>query len=149
MHPLRAFRTDTGEEIAATTKSAVNSNADETIGVRDALSAAGSLAGETLASQIIDAWQKKDEKTNIIEIVVEGTDNLANFEKLIGIINKISGTKNLQIKGLKANETIISVEYKGNAKALADTLILKSYGLVGINIFEVSKNHLRVELISG
>jgi len=146
---LRAIRTDTGEEIAATTKSAVNSNADETTGVRDALSAAGSLAGETLASQIIDAWQKKDEKTNIIEIVVEGTDNLANFEKLIGIINKISGTKNLQIKGLKANETVISVEYKGNAKALADTLILKSYGLVGINIFEVSKNHLRVELISG
>ena len=146
---LRAIRTDTGEEIAATTKSAVNSNADETTGVRDALSAAGSLAGETLASQIIDAWQKKDEKTNLIEIVVEGTDNLANFEKFIGIINKISGTKNLQIKGLKANETVISVEYKGNAKALADTLILKSYGLVGINIFEVSKNHLRVELISG
>jgi hypothetical protein len=145
----RAFRTDTGEEIAATTKSAVNSNADETIGVRDALSAAGSLAGETLASQIIDAWQKKDEETNLIEIVVEGTDNLANFEKFIGIINKISGTKNLQIKGLKANETVISVEYKGNAKTLADTLILKSYGLVGINIFEVSKNHLRVELISG
>jgi len=146
---VRAFRTDTGEEIAATTKSAVNSNADETIGVRDALSAAGSLAGETLASQIIDAWQRKDEKTNIIEIVVEGTDNLADFEKFIGIINKISGTKNLRIKGLKANETVISVEYKGNAKSLADTLILKSYGLVGINIYEVSKNHLKVQLTSG
>jgi len=144
----RAFRTDTGEEIAATTKSAVNSNADETTGVRDALSAVGSLSGETLASQIIDAWQRKDEKTNMIEIVVEGTDNLANFEKFIGIINKISGTKNLQIKGLKANETVISVEYKGNAKSLADTLILKSYGLVGINIYEVSKNHLKIELIS-
>jgi hypothetical protein len=146
---VRAFRTDTGEEIAATTKSAVNSNADETIGVRDALSAAGSLAGETLASQIIDAWQRKDEKTNIIEIVVEGTDNLADFEKFIGIINKISGTKNLRIKGLKANETVISVKYKGNAKTLADALILKSYGLVGINIYEVSKNHLKVQLTSG
>ncbi|MCJ7539701.1 MAG: hypothetical protein MUO88_08575, partial [Desulfobacterales bacterium] len=62
---------------------------------------------------------------------------------------KISGAKNLQIKELKANETVISVEYKGNAKTLADDLVLKSYGSVGINIYEVSKNHLRVELISG
>ncbi len=145
----RAIRTDTGEEVATTTKSAVTSNADETIGVRKALSAAGSLAGETLAGQIIDAWQKKDEQTNIIGIVVEGTDNLANFEKFVGIINKISGAKNLQIKELKANETVISVEYKGNAKTLADDLVLKSYGSVGINIYEVSKNHLRVELLSG
>jgi hypothetical protein len=145
----RAFRTDTGEEIAAITKSAVTANADETIGARDALSTAGSLAGDTLAGQIIDAWQRKDEQTNIIVIVVEGTDNLANFEKFIGIINKISGTKNLQIKELKANETVISIAYKGNAKTLADTLMLKSYGSVGINIYEVSKNHLKVELISG
>ena len=145
----RAFLTDTGEEIAATTKSAVNSNADETIGTRNALSAAGSLAGETLASQIIDAWHSKDEQTNIIEIIVEGTNNLANFEKLIDIINKTPGAKNLQIKELKANETVISVKYKGSAKKLADTLMLKSYGSVGINIYEVSKNHLKVKLISG
>jgi hypothetical protein len=145
----RAIRTDTGEEIATITQSAVTANADETIGARKALSAAGSLAGEILASQIIDAWQNKDEQTNIIGIVVEGTDNMANFEKFIGIINKISGVKHLQIKELKAKETVISVEFKGKAKTLADALMLKSYGSVDINIYEVSKNHLRVELISG
>jgi hypothetical protein len=145
----RAIRTDTGEEIATITQSAVTANADETIGARKALSAAGSLAGEILASQIIDAWQNKDEQTNIIGIVVEGTDNLANFEKFIGIINKISGVKHLQIKELKAKETVISVEFKGKAKTLADALMLKSYGSVDINIYEVSKNHLRVELIPG
>jgi uncharacterized protein YccT (UPF0319 family) len=149
MVSARAIRTDTGEEIASITKSAVTANADATIGVRKALSAAGSLAGETLADQIIDAWQKKDEKTNVIGIVVEGTDNLASFEKFVGIINNISGVKNLQIKELKTNETVISVEFKGNAKTLADTLMLKSYGSVNINIYEVSKNHLRVELTSG
>ena len=146
---VRAIRTDTGEEIAATTQSAVTANADETIGASKALSAAGSLAGETLAGQIIDAWQKKDEQTNIIGIVVEGTDNLTYFEKFISIINKISGVKNLQIKELKANETVISLEYKGSAKTLADALVLKSYGSVDINIYEVSKNHLRIKLISG
>ncbi len=144
-----AIFTDTGEEIATITKSAVTANADETVGARKALSAAGSLAGQTLAGQIIDAWQIKDEQTNIIGIVVEGTDNLASFEKFIGIINKISGVKNLQIKELKANKTVISVEFKGSAKMLADDLMLKSYNSVGINIYEVSKNHLRVELIAG
>ena len=145
----RAIWTKTGEEIASTTQNAVTADADETIGSQKALSAAGSLAGETLASQIIDAWQIKDEQTNIIGIVVEGTDNLANFEKFISIINKINGVKNLQIKELKANETVISVEFKGTAKALADTLMQKSYGEVKINIYEVSKNHFKVELISG
>jgi hypothetical protein len=146
---VRAVRTDTGEEIAATTQSAVTANADETIGVQKALSSAGSLAGELLAGQIIDAWRQKDEKTKTIEIVVEGTDNLTNFEKFLGIFKTISGVKNLQIKELKTNETVISVKYKGNAKTLADALMLKSYKSVGINIYEVSKNHLRVELISG
>jgi hypothetical protein len=145
----RAIWTKTGEEIAATTQNAVTSDADETIGSQKALSAAGSLAGETLASQIIGAWQIKDEQTNIIGIAVKGTDNLANFEKFISIINKINGVKNLQIKELKVNETVISVEFKGNAKALADTLMQKSYGSVNINIYEVSKNHLKVELTSG
>jgi len=145
----RAIWTKTGEEIASTTQNAVTADADETIGSQKALSAAGSLAGETLASQIIDAWQIKDEQTNIIGIVVEGTDNLANFEKFISIINEINGVKNLQIKELKANETVISVEFKGTAKALADTLMQKSYGAVKINIYEVSKNNFKVELISG
>lgn len=145
----RAIRANTGVEIANTSQSAVTASADETMGAQKALSTAGSLAGETLASRIVDAWQKKDEQTNLIKIVVEGTDNLSNFEKFIQIINKISGMKNLQIKELKANETVISVEFKGNAKALADALILKSYELVDINIYEVSKNHLRIGLTSG
>ncbi len=145
----RAIRTDTGEEIAATTQSGVTANADETTGTRNALSAAGSQAGETLATKIIAAWQKEKEKSNIIEIVVEGTSNLANFEKFIGIIKKIPGVKNLQIKELKADEALISVKFQGNAKALADDLMLKSYESVDINIYEVSRHHLRVALTSG
>ena len=56
--------------------------------------------------------------------------------------------KNLQIKELKAKETILNLEFKGNAKKLADALMLRSYGSVGINITEVSKNHLKIELLS-
>jgi len=145
----RAVRTDTGEEVAATTQSGVTANADEKTGTRNALSAAGSQAGETLATQIIAVWQKGKETSKIIEIVVEGTSNLANFEKFIRILNKIPGIKNLQIKELKADEALINVKYQGNAKALADDLMLKSYESLDISIYEVSQHHLRVALTSG
>jgi hypothetical protein len=146
---VRAIRTDTGEEIAATTQSAVTANADEAAGAGNALSAAGSLAAETLSGRILAAWQKEEEQTNVIEIVVEGTDNLTNFEKFIRIIKEIPSVNNLQIKEIKTKETVVDLEFKGNAKKLADTLMLRSYESVGINIYEVSKNHLKIELLSG
>ncbi|MGA8178976.1 MAG: hypothetical protein WB792_02885, partial [Desulfobacterales bacterium] len=146
---VQAIRTDTGEEIAATSQSAVTANANEAVGAGNALSAAGSLAAETLSGRILTAWQKEEEQANVIEIVVEGTDNLTNFEKFIRIIKEIPSVNNLQIKELKAKETIVDLEFKGTAKKLADTLMLRSYGSVGINIFEVSKNHLKIELLSG
>jgi hypothetical protein len=146
---VQAVRTDTGEEIAATSQSAVTANANEAVGAGNALSAAGSLTAETLSGRILTAWQKEGEQTKVIEIVVEGTDNLTNFEKFIRIIKEIPSVNNLQIKEIKAKETIVDLEFKGTAKKLADTLMLRSYGSVGINIFEVSKNHLKIELLSG
>ncbi len=145
----QAIRTDTGEEIASTTQSAVTANTDEAAGSGNALTEAESLAAETLSARIVSAWQKEEEQTNVMEIVVEGTDNLTNFEKFIRIIKEIPSVNNLQIKEIKTKETVIGLEFKGNAKKLADSLMLKSYGSVGINIYEVSKNHLRIELLSG
>jgi hypothetical protein len=146
---VRAVRTDTGEEIAATTQSSVTANADEAVGAGNALSAAGTLVADALSDRILTAWQKEEAQTNEIEIVVEGTNNLTNFEKFIRIVKEIPSVNNLQIKELKAKQAVVALEFKGNAKKLADTLMSRSYGSVGINIFEVSKNHLRIGLISG
>jgi hypothetical protein len=146
---VQAVRTDTGEEIAATTQSSVTANADEAVGAENALSAAGALVADTLSDRILAAWQKEEAQTNAIEIVVEGTNNLANFEKFIRITKEIPSVNNLQIKELKAKQAVIALEFKGNAKKLADTLMSRSYGSVGINIYEVSKDHLRIGLISG
>jgi hypothetical protein len=145
----RAIRTDTGEEIAATIKSAVTTNTDETAGIRDTLSDAGSSAGKALASQIVYAWQKKEKQYNLVEVIVEGTDNLVDFEKFRRIINQMSGVKNLQTKEMKADEVIITLEFQGDAKTLADTLMLKTFESIGINIYEVSHNHLKIQLIPG
>jgi len=145
----RAIRTDTGEEIAATIQSVVTTNTDETAGVRDTLSDAGSLAGEALVSQIVYAWQKDEQQYNLVEVIVEGTDNLANFEKFRRIITQMSGVKNLQTKEMKADEVTITLEFQGDAKTLADALMLKTFESIGINIYEVSHNHLKIQLVPG
>jgi hypothetical protein len=145
----RAIRTDTGAEIATTMQTSVTANTDEIAGVRDALSRAGSLAGEDLASQIVASWQKQEEPSNSLEIIVEGTGDIANFENFRRILNNISGVKNLRIKELKPDEAVIIVDLQGTAKELADALMLKAFGLVGINIYEVSQDRLRIELIAG
>ncbi|RZB36973.1 MAG: hypothetical protein SRB2_01477 [Desulfobacteraceae bacterium Eth-SRB2] len=145
----RAIRTDTGAEIATTMQTSVTANTDEIAGVRDALSRAGSIAGEDLASQIVAGWQKQEEPSKILEIIVEGTGDIANFEKFRRILNNISGVKNLRIKELKPEEAVIIVDLQGTAKELADALMLKAFGLIGINIYEVSQDRLRIELIAG
>lgn len=145
----RAIRTDTGAEIASTTKTAVAANPEESVAARDALSNAGSITGEALASQIVAAWHKKGQQSNTVEIMVEGTSNLAGFVKFRRVINDTSGVKNLQIKEMKSDEATIIVDFQGNAKELADALMLKTFESISINIYEVSQNHLRIELIPG
>jgi hypothetical protein len=145
----RAIRTDTGAEIATTMQTSVTADTDEIAGVRDALSIAGSLAGEDLASQIVAAWQKQEEQSNILEVIVEGTGDIVNFENFRRILNNISGVKNLRIKELKPDEAVIIVDFQGTAKELADALMLKTFESIGINIYEVSQDRLRIELIAG
>jgi hypothetical protein len=145
----RAIRTDTGSEIATTMRTSVTTNTDEIAGVRDVLSRAGSLAGEDLASQIVAAWQKQKEQYKTVEIIVDGTGDIVNFEKLRHLINKTSGVKNLQIKELKPNEATIMVDFQGTAKEFADALMLNTFGSKGINIYEVSQDRLKIELTPG
>ena len=145
----RAIRTDTGAEIATTMRTSVTTSTDEIAGVRDILSRAGSLAGEDLASQIVAAWQKQEEQFNILEIIIEGTGDIANFEKLRRIINNTLGVKNLQIKELKPDEATIMVDFQGIAKELADALMLNTSRSIDINIYEVSQDRLRIELMPG
>jgi hypothetical protein len=145
----RAIRTYTGAEIASTMQTAVTTNTDETVGNRDALSSAGTLAGEELATQIAAAWQKEEKQTNMVEIMVEGTGNLANFIKFRRIINNMPGVEGVQIKEMKSDQATIIVDYQGSAKEFADDLMLKTIESIGINIYEVSQNRLRIELIPG
>ena len=145
----RALRTDTGEEIASTMQTAVSVNQDEVAGGRDALSNAGYLAGRELASKIASIWQKEVKKSlSTVEIIVEGTRYLSNFVIFRSVLNEIPGIVTVQTSEMKADEATIVANFQGNAKELADALMLKNFESFGINIYEVSQTHLRVKLIS-
>ena len=142
----RVLRTTTGEEITAVSRTAVTANVDEIDGSRDALSGAGSLLAEDLAQQIIAAWQKEAKDAFTVKVYLDGTRNLANFVMFRRMLTKLSNVEAIQVKELKSDNAVIEVEYKGKSKELADAMMLHAFETFGINIYEVTPEHLKVEL---
>ena len=145
---VRVLRTDTGAEIAVIQKAAAAVDSDETKGTEKALSKAGQLAAEELSVQIIAALQNKKE-TEVLEILVQGTDDLSSFVMFRKTLKTISGVTDVQTKLMKPDETTIMVLFQGNARELADALMLKTFVMFGISINKVSENYLKIELIPG
>ena len=145
---LKAYRTKTGNEIASVNRSAVTANVDEIAGSRDALRGAGILAGEELAQQIAAAWQREGLEADRIAVQVAGTKNLANFVMFRRMLNTIAGVEDVQVKEMMADSALLSVAYKGKPRDLADALMLRAFDTFGINIYDVSADQLKVQLIS-
>jgi hypothetical protein len=146
---VRALRTETGEELANISQTAVAANADENLGGREALSGAGTLAGEALATQLAAQWRKLAEKPSQVEIHVEGTGNLANFVKFRRALTSISGVEGIRVKEIKPNETILIVDFQGKTEELASALMRQNFGNFGINIYEVTQQNLKIAITSG
>ena len=145
---VRAYRTKTGEQIAAVTRTAVAANVDELAGGRDALRGSGSLVGEQLAIDIEDAWQREKLEADKIEVALTGTGNLANFVMFRRMLNTVEGVEGIVVQELKADTALLKVSYKGNARELANSLMLRAFDTFGINIYEVGEDNLKIQLIS-
>ena len=144
---LRALFVKTAKQIGSANRTAVTANVNEITGGRDALSGAGTLAGEEIARQIVSAWLKKDDDTEKIKILLNGAGNLANFVMFRRMLSTIDGVKFVQVKELKSDKAKISVDFSGKSKDLAAALMLKAFESFGINIYDVSDSQLKIELI--
>ncbi|MBT8352056.1 MAG: hypothetical protein KJO26_12610 [Deltaproteobacteria bacterium] len=144
---VRALFVKTGKPIGSANRTAVTANVNEIAGGRDALSGAGTLAGEEIARQIVSAWLKKDDETEKFEILLKGAGNLANFVMFRRMLSTIEGVKFVQVKALKSDKATISVDFIGTTQELAAALMLKAFESFGINIYHVSDNQLKIELI--
>jgi hypothetical protein len=143
----RALRTETGEEILALAETAVATNTDEYEGGREALSNVGAVAGGQLVEQLTAAWRKIVEKPSQLELIVEGTNKLANFVKFRKALSSISGVEGIKVKEIKPNETTLLVDYHGKGKDLAAALMRKTFDTFGIDIHEISQNILKITLV--
>ncbi|MEJ2039520.1 MAG: hypothetical protein P8X55_11350, partial [Desulfosarcinaceae bacterium] len=84
-----------------------------------------------------------------VEMVVEGTGgNIANFVKFRGILGSMSGVDQVQLKEMGADTAVLSVQYQGRARALADALLLQNFGSFGINISEVGLESIQLKLVA-
>jgi hypothetical protein len=146
---VKAFRTDTGAEIAFATRTAVSSGVDEREGGRRALFDAGMLAGKDIAIEISSAWAKQNKDRKMVQIVVQGTSELINFVKFRQILGKINGVTAIHILEMKPNESSLTVDYDGTAQSLAEELMLNTFESFGIDIYEVLPGKLGIELIGG
>lgn len=145
----RAFDVQTGQPIGRTRQKSVVSGQDEIVGGREALSGAGALAGDDLARQIMAVWQQAQDRSAVIEVVVEGTGgHIANFVRLRTAIASVSGVNELKMKEMSADRADMAVSYQGSARSLADALLLKTFSGFGIDIFEVTPEAIRIRLVN-
>ena len=145
----RVLRIETGEALTSISRTAVTANVDESAGSREALAMAGTLAGDQLAPQLSAAWRELVEKPSQVEVMVEGTGNLANFVKFRRALTSISGVGGIRVKEIKPNEATLIVEYQGKAEDLASALMLQDFKNFGINIYEITQQNLKIAIISG
>lgn len=142
----RALRVDTGEIIAETDQQAVAAHGDPMEGERQALTSAGLQAGRALARQIMVAWRNQEKATTDIEMVVEGTRDLGNFVMFRRSIKNTFGVREVQTRTMRPDQATLAVVFQGDAKALADLLMLNTFERFHVNIYEVAPAHLSVRL---
>lgn len=145
----KAYRTESGKEIAFAARTAVSASENVEKGGNEALFNAGMLVGQEMILQLTSAWENESNQQSLVEINIHGTRELANFIKFRKALGKISGVKAIHIKVMKADESIISVDYEGTAQSLADELLLKTFDSFGVDIYEVSPGRLGIELVAG
>jgi hypothetical protein len=145
----RVVQSESAETILNFTRTAVAVNEDDLLGSKEALENAGNLAGNALAEELTALWQRQAGKPSLVEMVIRGTGNLASYVKFRKTLNSISGVEAIRVKEIKPNEAILLVEYKGKTEDLASALMQQVFDSFGINIFEVTRDAVKVELIPG
>jgi hypothetical protein len=146
---LRALRSDSAESMVNLTRTAVAVSEEDAVGGREALGDAGATAGPALAEELISAWQKQAGRPSLVEVVIVGTNQLAHYVKFRKTLNTIAGVEGIRVKEIKPNEATLQVEYIGKPQDLAAALMQQNFESFGINIFEVTPERLKVELIPG
>lgn len=144
---IRAMAVDSGETIATLQISAVATHSDPGMGSRMALSDAGRQAGMELVSRILAQWQTTARTEAEITITLKGVDLLPNLVAFRNALKEIPGVSRHQSLEMAPRQAVLSVTYAGTPRELADAVLVRPFEGFGINIEELTDNHLHIMLI--
>jgi hypothetical protein len=144
----RAFNVQSGQLIGRTQDKSVVSGQDAVSAGREALSAAGASVGDALGRKIMIAWQREQDRSALVQVVVEGTGgNIASFVRLRTAIATLSGVKDLKMQEMTTDRADMAVSYQGTSRSLADALLLKTFSGFGIDIYDVTPEAVYIRLV--
>jgi len=147
---VRAIRTDTGMAIASSGANRAAVHSDERAGGTEALILSASVVAQDLVRQVVANWRKEDRRPVIVELVVRGIKEYADFVRFrTHLRNDVRGVRNVYLRSIRAGEAKMDVDVIGNARILADELMLQHFENLAVNIFEVSERLVKLELLPG
>ena len=83
-----------------------------------------------------------------MELTVKGIQAYADFVKFRQKLkDDVPGVKSVSLRSIRAGEATMDVDIVGNARILADELMLQHFENLAVNIFEVSEKSVKLELI--
>jgi len=145
---VRAIRVDNGRAIGAFERTRASVHADEMVAGTEALALAASDVAEDLSKQLVANWSKEAGQPLLVELTVGGIEEYGDFVKFRTILrDEIHSVKDVHLKAIKAGEAKMDVDIKGNSRMLADELMLKRFEGFGVNISEVDRSRIRLEII--
>lgn len=147
---LKGYDVSSGEKIVSVEKEGAAKSTNDLEGITESLVLAGKQAGETLAPRLEHHWNTMNSKSsgpNIIETKIEGTDYLSSFIMLRKTLDDMSGIKDVQTKELSSDQAFVDILYEGDAKKLADALILKTFDSFGLELSQVTMNSLTIRFL--
>jgi hypothetical protein len=144
---LKAFRVSDGKQIALGQSSALVAAQDSFSGGREALRNAAVQAGADTSIRIQEVWRSEGAGKFQLELRVAGIGgNMASFVRFRGALSTMSGVDSVQLKEMSTTEAVLMVAYQGNARSLADALLLIHFDTFGINISDVGINTIELQL---
>jgi hypothetical protein len=144
----RAIRTDSGMAIALSQGTGAAVHSDVRVGGTEALNLSASVVARDLVRQIVAKWRKDVRQPVLVELVVKGISEYADFVRFrTHLRNDVRGVRNVYLRGIRAGEAKMDVDFMGNARTLADELTFQRFENLVVNISEVSEKGVILELI--
>jgi len=146
---LDAVNVSTQELITTVEQTGKAANRNIGQGSRSALEDAGQQAAKILADRISIAWRQQARQTGALEIHVkrEGDGILEELVRLRKALRSMEGVTGLKTKERSRNEALLHLQYEGHARRLADEIILTTFKGFGVDIYELTENRIRIQLI--